>query len=370
VTEQKNKKILSPTGRAFRRLRKKRTAMFCIYLLALMYFVALLAPFFAPYHFDDVDRGLSYCPPMRIRFFEDTGKFHLRPFVYRVQYKYNEYAERIFYEDRSEMFPVRFFVPHKNPQYDYRFLWLFRTNLHLVGVDAPGRFYLLGADWQGRDLLSRIIYGSRISLSVGVLGVAITFILGMTVGGIAGYAGGKTDWILMRFCEMMMLAPGFYLMLALRSVLPVDIPSTHVYLLIIAILSFIGWAGFARVVRGMVLSLRQKEYVLSATAAGASHSRIIFRHILPNTFSYAIVSATVAIPGYILGESGLSFIGLGIQDPYASWGNLLADSMAIAEINYHPWLLLPGLFIFIAIMAFNFMGDGLRDAFDPRSLEE
>jgi len=367
--DEKAKKILSPTGRALRRLRRKRVAVFCAAVLALMYLVVIFAPFVAPYHFDDVDRRLSYCPPMRLHFVDATGKFHLRPFVYRHRYAFNEYAERIFYEDRSEVYPLKLFVRHKDPRQDYRMLGLFRTNLHLFGVDAPGRFYLLGADWQGRDMFSRIVYGSRISLTVGILGVSITFVLGMAVGGIAGYAGGKIDWILMRFCEMLMLAPGFYLMLALRSVLPIELPSTHVYLLIVTILSLIGWAGFARVVRGMVLGLREKEYVLSARAAGAGHARIIARHVLPNTLSYAIVSATVAIPGFILGETGLSFIGLGIQDPYASWGNLLADAMAISEINYHPWLLLPGVFIFVTIMAFNFLGDGLRDAFDPRSLE-
>ena len=368
---QREQKVmpLSPTRRAFRRLRRNRIACTGALVLVILYLAALLAPFVAPYHYDDVDRRLSYCPTMRLRLVDTDGTFHLRPFVYQYRYYFDQYANRVYYEDTSNRYPLRLFVRHADRRQDYRFLGLRRTNLHLFGVTAPGRVYLLGADWQGRDLASRILYGSRISLTVGLVGVAITFVLGMLVGGLAGYAGGKVDSLLMRLCEMIMLAPSFYLMLALRSSLPAELPSTQVYLLIVLILSFIGWAGFARVVRGMVLSLREKEYVLSARAAGASHWRIITRHILPNTLSYAIVSITVSIPAYILGETGLSFIGLGIQEPEASWGNLLAEAMAVSEIKFHPWVLLPGVFIFVAIMAYNFLGDGLRDAFDPRNLE-
>jgi peptide/nickel transport system permease protein len=236
----------------------------------------------------------------------------------------------------------------------------------LFGVDEPAKIYLLGADYRGRDLFSRILYGSRVSLSIGFVGVAVSFSVGMLVGGISGFFGGRTDNLLMRLCEMVMMIPGFYLMLALRAAFPPDLSSVEVYLMIVLIMSFIGWAGLARVIRGMVLSIREKEFVTAAHASGQGSLRIIVRHILPNTLSYVIVAVTLSIPSYILGESALSLIGLGIQEPYASWGNLLSEAMNIAEIKFHPWILIPGLFIFVTVMSFNFLGDGLRDAFDPR----
>jgi peptide/nickel transport system permease protein len=198
------------------------------------------------------------------------------------------------------------------------------------------------------------------------MGVTVSFLLGLTVGGIAGYFGGWVDSALMRMCEMIMIIPGFYLMLALRAAFPATMSSTSIYLMIVVIMSFIGWAGLARVVRGMVLSIAAKDYVTAAKAVGGKDIVIIFRHVLPNTLSYVIVSLTLSIPGYILGESALSLLGLGIQDPQASWGNLLSDAMDVGAIQFHPWMLIPGAFIFIAVMAFNFLGDGLRDAFDPR----
>jgi peptide/nickel transport system permease protein len=200
---------------------------------------------------------------------------------------------------------------------------------------------------------------------VGLVGAAITFLLGFFIGGLSGYYGGAFDWFCMRFAECFMLVPEFFLMLALRSAFPINLSSSQVYFLIIIILSFIGWAGFARVIRGMALSISKRDFVTAARAMGAKDLPILFRHILPQTFSYAIVSLTLLIPGYILGESALSLIGLGIQDPQASWGNLLSAAMNISDIQYHPWILLPGVCIFVAVMAFNFIGDGLRDALDP-----
>jgi peptide/nickel transport system permease protein len=209
------------------------------------------------------------------------------------------------------------------------------------------------------------VYGSRISLTIGIIGVLITTFLGFLIGGISGFYGGKTDWILMRFAECFMLVPSFFLMLALRSAFPMRLSSSQIYFLIITIMSLIGWAGFARVIRGMTLSIGKFDFVTAARANGASDLRIIFVHILPQTISYAIVSMTLSIPGYILGESALSLIGLGIQDPQASWGNLLSAAMNISDIQFHPWILTPGLFIFITVMAMNFVGDSLRDALDP-----
>jgi len=331
-------------------------------VLAALYLGAIFADFISPYHFDNEERLNSYSPPTRLHFVDNEGKGHLRPFIYRYTYQFDQFYQRVYTPDTSQRFPIRLFVRGDR----YRFLGIFPTDIHLFGVDPPARLYLLGADSRGRDLFTRLLYGSRVSLSIGLAGVAITFIIGMIVGGVSGYFGGKVDNLIMRLCEMVMMIPGFYLMLAMRAAFPPELSSIQVYFLIVFIMSFIGWAGLARVVRGMAISIREKEFVVAAKAVGAKNLSIIVRHILPNTLSYAIVSATLAIPGYILGESALSLLGLGIRDPDASWGNLLSEAMGVAQIRFHPWVLIPGIFIFVAVMAFNFLGDGLRDALDPR----
>ena len=224
-------------------------------------------------------------------------------------------------------------------------------------------------DHIGRDLFTRLLYGGRVSLSIGFVVVAISFSIGMTMGGLSGYFGGTTDVVIQRICEMMMMVPGFYLMLALRSSFGTQgYSSVTIYVAVVVILAFIGWAGRARVTRGMVLGVIKNEYVLAARALGASHLRVVIRHVLPTTLSFAIVSATMAIPGFMLAESGLSFLGLGIQEPDASWGNMLQPTRDILNIKFYPWLIAPGILIFISIVAYQFLGDGLRDAFDPRTV--
>lgn len=353
---------VSQTGMALRRLRRHKLAIFSLWVLAFFYAVALFADFVAPYSFDDERRELSYCPLMRLNFVDESGNLHLRPFVYRYSYTFDEYYNRVYVQDSTRPFPLKFFVHGA----EHRLLGFIPMNTRLFGVDEPARLYLLGADYRGRDLFSRILYGSRVSLSIGFVGVIVSFFVGMIVGGISGFFGGRTDNALMRLCEMVMMIPGFYLMLALRAAFPPGLSSIEVYFMIVLIMSFIGWAGLARVIRGMVLSIREKEFVTAAISSGENSLRIILRYILPNTLSYVIVAVTLSIPAYILGESALSLIGVGIQEPYASWGNLLSEAMNISEIRFHPWILIPGMFIFIAVMAFNFLGDGLRDAFDPR----
>lgn len=267
-------------------------------------------------------------------------------------------------EYETVKYPIKFFAK----SWDYKLLWLFPTNIHLFGTDQPSKLLLFGADRYGRDVFSRILAGSRISMSIGLLAIMITFSLGLSIGGAAGYFGGITDEILMRVTEVLMSIPSFYLLISLRAILPTSIPSHMTYLLIVVILSFIGWPGMSRVIRGMVLGLKETEFVQAAVAMGYPSSRVILRHIIPNTATYIIVAATLSIPGYILGEAGLSFLGLGITEPSASWGLMLSQAQSIKAMTEAPWLLIPGIFIFIVVMGFNLLGDALRDALDPRSL--
>lgn len=229
----------------------------------------------------------------------------------------------------------------------------------LLSVEEPCKLYLLGTDKLGRDILSRIVYGARVSLTVGLVGVVITFFLGSLIGGIAGYFGGRVDALIMRIVEVLLAIPTFYLMLSLRSVFPLTMESFYVFIMVIFILSFLGWAGLARVVRGMVLSIREKEFVQSAKTYGAGTLRILRVHILPNAYYYLIVSATLSFPGYILAEASLSFLGLGIQEPYPSWGNMLSDARNVNLISAHPWILSPGVALFLVVIAFNLLGDNL-----------
>ncbi|MCC6758302.1 MAG: ABC transporter permease [Candidatus Omnitrophica bacterium] len=349
-------------NRAWSQFCENRWAVAGLIILGIIHAAALFADFLAPYSFSNEERTYSYAPPSKIHFRDEQGSL-VPPFVYGAEIKFDEYRRRIYQDKADEKYPLSFFVQGDK----YKILGLVPTTIHLFGVKEPGRIYLWGADSRGRDLFSRLLHGARISLSIGILGVAISFSIGLLVGGIAGYYGGKTDDIIMRICEMFMMFPGFYLLLALRAVVPPNFNSIQVYLAIVVILSFIGWASLARVIRGMCLSLREREFVLAAKTMGLSDLRIIIRHILPHTLSYSLIAVMLSIPGYILAESSLSLIGLGIQDPYASWGNLLAEAMGIVQIKFAPWILLPGFFIFITVMCFNVVGDALRDVLDPKT---
>ena len=324
---------------------KSKWAVAALWVLGMLYAMALFADVLAPYSFKDEARGFSYCPPTLVHVVHE-GRLRA-PFIYETKLTFDEYRKRVYVEDRTKMYSLKFF------------------SSRLFTVDAPGRLYLLGADSRGRDVFSRILYGARVSLTIGLIGVTISFTLGLLVGGIAGYYGGRLDNILMRLCEVLMMAPGFYLLLALRAAVPDNFNSVQVYFSIVTILSVIGWAGLARGGRGMCLSLRERDYVLAAKTFGLSDFQIILRHILPHTVAYSIAAVMLSIPGYILGESALSLIGLGIQDPYASWGNMLSDAMSIVRIKFAPWILWPAFFIFVSVACFNVIGDALRDALDP-----
>jgi peptide/nickel transport system permease protein len=339
--------------------RRNRMALVSLWLLAILYGSAVFADFIAPYSYKNENRQFSYCPPSKVHWFKE-GRL-VWPYLYAVELSYNSWHAREYTTDKSKEYPVKLFL--KGEQ--YRLLGMIPTSRHLFGVQNPVRIYLFGADSRGRDIFSRILYGARVSLSIGIIGVAISFTLGMIIGGIAGYFGGWVDNVLMRFCEMLMMVPGFYLLLAFRAAVPDHFTSLQTYIAIVVIFAVIGWPSLARIIRGMCLSLREREYVLAARSMGVSRWKIIFTHLLPHTASYTIFAVMLSIPGYILGESSLSLIGLGIQDPYASWGNMLTDAMSIVRIQVAPWILTPAFFIFITVLCFNIIGDALRDTLDP-----
>lgn len=333
-----------------KKLTKDKIVFSAIIILAAMYACIAFAGFFAPYSKHFSDRKMSYAPPSMIFIINQQGQISW-PYTYNYKRNFNPETFRMDYSlDRSQKYFIKLF-----------------SKGHLISVDEPGRLFLLGADINGRDVFSRLFYGGQISLTIGFLALLIAFPLGLLYGGVAGYFGGQIDNIMMRAAEAIMSIPSFFLLITLAAVLPSNMTSIQRFTLITVILAFIGWAGFSRVVRGMVLSIKNQEFVEASRAIGASSLRIITKHILPQTASYVIVAITLSVPGYILAESGLSFLGLGIQQPDASWGNMLKEAQEYVNVLYRPWLLTPGFLIFIAILAFNIVGDAVRDILDPKS---
>jgi peptide/nickel transport system permease protein len=341
---------------------RHRVAVFALGVLLLFYLVVIFAEFVAPYTPTRYDTDYMYMPPQRIHFF-DEGRFQLRPFVYGMTSEMNPATFRTTYEvDTSQKYPIYFFTQGE----PYKLWGIFEGNIRLFGVEE-GTVFLFGTDKMGRDLLSLIIFGGRISLSVGLLGIAISFVIGIFFGGISGYFGGVPDLIIQRSIEFIRSVPTLPLWMALSVALPPTWSVVQTYFGIVVILSLVGWTDLARVVRGKFMSLREEEYVMAAQLNGSNESRIIFKHMLPSFTSHIIASLTLSVPGMILGETALSFIGLGLQAPAISWGVLLKDAQRITVLATSPWLLIPGLFVIIAILCFNFVGDGLRDAADPHA---
>lgn len=355
----------NPLYLAWRRFVKSTPGVVSGVVLIILYLVALLAGFLSPNNLITQHPDAVYQPPMRVHMVHQ-GKL-MRPFVYQSKKERDPVTFIARYsEDQTRPTPIRFFIRQGEP---YSLLGL-KTNWHLFGVaQSEGYFFPLGTDQFGRCLLSRMLVGSQVSLTVGVIGVLISFAIGILLGGISGYFGGWIDSLIQRTTEVLLSIPRIPILMALSTIIPASWPSTYVYLGIIAVLAFIGWAGLARVVRGQVLSAREVDYVVAARALGARDMRIILRHIVPNLTSYLIVTATLALPGYIIGESALSFLGLGIKEPMASWGLLLKDAQNFQALNLYPWLLTPGILIFISVLAYNFLGDALRDAADVRSTD-
>ncbi len=347
----------------FKQLMKDKFAKAALIVLGIIYLALFFADFLAPYTKDFSDRTMAYVPPSKIFTIDENGKFS-KPYTYNYKREFDPDELRIIYKlDRSRKHYIKFFAQGQ----PYKFLGIIPMKRHLVTTDNDGRLFLLGADINGRDVFSRLLFGGRISMTIGFLALFVLFPIGLLYGGIAGYFGGKVDVIMMRFAEAVMSIPSFYLLIILASILPSGMTSVQRFMLIVIILALIGWAGFARVVRGMVLSVKNQEFVQAAKSIGASRLRIIVKHILPQTTSFVIVAMTLSVPSYILSESGLSFLGLGIQQPDASWGNMLKEAQEYTNIIYRPWLLTPGFLIFVAVLAFNLIGDTIRDVLDPKS---
>lgn len=357
----------SPWTLIGRRFARHRLAQASLHLLVVLYLLAGFAEFFSPYSAHWRDLAHAYCPPQLPRFSFAHGLHvpamvrHVDPITFKRSYT----------EDAAQPIKLGFFVKGE----PYRLWGLIPFDRHFFGVRNPTpladgatpTFFFLGSDKFGRDVLSRLIDGARISLSVGLVAIAVTFLLGVTIGGLSGYIGGATDNIIQRLIEIVNAFPQLPLWLALGAVLPPDWSPLAVYFAITVVLSLLGWTALARVVRGKILSLREEEYAVAARLLGASHARILFRHLLPGFTSHIIVVLTMSVPAMILGETSLSFLGLGLRAPIVSWGVMLQDCMSIQTVANYPWLLFPVVFIVVTVLCFNFLGDGLRDAADPYS---
>ncbi|RPJ50895.1 MAG: ABC transporter permease, partial [Chloroflexi bacterium] len=345
------------------KFRKHRLAMIGGVLTILLYLVAIFIEPIAPYDPETQNAKFAFRPPTVVHFVDLDGNFYIRPFIYGTTSKRNlENLTLEFVEDPTQVSPILFFVEGA----EYKLWGIFPSKIHLFGTGTEGEpLFLLGADRQGRDMFSRIIYGTRISMSVGLIGVIMSFVFGIAIGGISGYYGGAVDTLIQRLIEFLRSIPTIPLWMGLSAALPANWPPLQVYFGITLILSLIGWTGLARVVRGRFLALREEDFVMAAKISGSSESRIIFNHMVPSFMSHIIAALTLAVPEMILSETSLSFLGLGLRYPAISWGVLLQEAQNIRSVASAPWLMLPGAAVVVAVLALNFLGDGLRDAADP-----
>lgn len=343
---------------------RHRLAMVALVVVVLIYLVAAFAEFLAPYDPGKFDPRYTFAPPQQIHLFltdEQGTRFapHVLGFKSQVDPKS---FRRLFQPDPERVIPIGFFVEGQ----PYKFWGIWDANRHFLGpVDKADPFFLIGGDRLGRDLLSRTIHGTRISMSIGLVGVTLSLIIGLILGGISGYRGGLIDRVIQRVIEFIRSVPTIPLWLGLAAAMPKDWPPLQIYFAILIILSLIGWTEIARVVRGRFLSLRREDFVIAARLDGVSEFRLIMRHMMPSLYSHIIAAITLAIPNMILAETALSFLGLGLQPPIVSWGVLLQDAQNLRAITQAPWLFVPGICVVVAVLALNFLGDGVRDAADP-----
>jgi peptide/nickel transport system permease protein len=346
----------------WRRFRRSRVSIIGALMVLMLCVLAIFADFFSPTQLDTADLPDAFIPPNQVHFIDAQGNFHLIPFVYKLENTLNPKTFQVYWtEDTSKPYSLQFFV-HSWP---YKLLWFIPTDLHLVGVEGDAKLYMLGTDKLGRDLFGKASEAGRVSLSMALFGTFISIAVGSILGVTSGYFGGRVDNILQRFVEFVNAFPQLPLWMALASVVPKTADSFSVFVVMAFIFALLSWTTLAREVRGKVLALRETDFILAAKEMGASHKRVIFRHLYPNTLSHVIVILTLTVPGVILAESFLSFLGIGIQEPLISWGLLMRNAQNIQTLGQQLWILTPVAFIIIAVLGFNFMGDGLRDAADP-----
>jgi peptide/nickel transport system permease protein len=358
---EESPQILSRRQLMWRKFKRNKLGVIGGIVVILFYLMVIFGGFISPYTLEQKDYSHITAPPRMIHIFDEDGL--TAPFVYGYKASMDpETLQRMYELDKNQKCYIDFL--HKGEE--YKFMGLFKTNLHLFGVNE-GQIYLLGTDENGGDLLTHIILGGRVSLSISLLGPLISLIIGSILGTVSGYVGGVVDNIIQRVIEFFKSFPRIPLWLTLAAALPAHWSSLRIYIGIVVILAFLGWTGLARMVRGKIMSLREEDFVAAAVASGSTGWWIVRKHLIPNAMSQLIVSATLSIPSMILGEASLSFLGLGIRAPMTSWGVLLQEAQNVRSIALHPWLFTPALFIIVAILAFNFLGDGLRDAADPFS---
>lgn len=343
--------------------RRHKLAMVGLTFTVVLYLLGLFCEVLSPEDPNDQDRRAVFQPPQAIHFIDETDEgWHFRPYVLAMERHRDPVTLSVAYTPSDRKIYLKIFG--RGPEYE---MWGFIPgNIHLLATEDPkDRIFLFGADRLGRDMFSRVLYGTRISMSIGLVGVAISLVLGVTLGGISGYYGGWTDTVIQRIIEFILSLPTIPIWLALAAALPPSWPIYQQYFVITLIISLVGWTELGRVVRGRFLALKNDDFVVAARLDGASEARIIFRHMLPSLTSHIIASLTLAIPLMILAETGLSFLGLGLQPPAISWGVLLKEAQNIRSISQAPWLFIPGLFVVVSVLSFNFLGDGMRDAADP-----
>lgn len=343
--------------------KRHKIAIIALWVIGIMYLLALFAEFVAPDNPFKQNRRAVYHPPQMLHFIDtsEEGR-HIRPYFWKMKRERDPETLAVTYVKSGEKIYLRLFG--KGPEYKFWGLW--KTNIKLFATEKPReKFFLFGADRMGRDMFSRVLYGTRISMSIGLVGVVISLVLGVTLGGMSGYFGGRVDAVIQRLIEFVLSLPTIPIWLALAASLPPSWPIYKQYFVITLIVSLVGWTELGRVVRGRFLAMKNDDFVVAARLDGASESRIIFRHMLPSLTSHIIASLTLAIPLMILAETGLSFLGLGLTPPAISWGVLLKEAQNIISISQAPWLFIPGGFVVLAVLSFNFLGDGMRDAADP-----